>query len=258
MKWNFFFVVNSRVHRSNKHAQWAARLYLGMAALINISVSLGSCLMSCQPQCSVTAASNPSPSLWSQGARQGCIIAPILSCCLYHCHTPPRCWRAVTGDSSPTLNWWHSPQPWAKSKFSYNTIRELQYTDDNDIMTHSTEDHHGILNTFPKAYWYLALKVKKCQVLHQPPANQLSAQPSIKLDNTRLRNAEHVLYFGSLVSSNADFSSEANHGLCCASGANARAVVLPTCCSWATSWTTYSRHLKALEEHLQRIPRISW
>lgn len=113
-------------------------------------------------------------------------------------------------------------------------------------MTHSAKDHQGILTTFPKPYWYLALKIKKCQVLHQPPPNQLSTQPSIKLDNTHLRNAEHVLYFGSLVSSNADFSSVANHGLCCA---NARAVVLPTCCSWATSWTTYSRHLKALEEH---------
>lgn len=162
-------------------------LYLGMAALINISASWDSCMMSCQPQCSVTAASNPSPSLWSQGARQGFIIAPILSCCLYRCHTPPRWQRAVTGDSSPALKWWHSPQPWAKSKFSYNTIRELQYTYDNDIMTHSAEDHQGILNTFPKAYWYRALKIKKCQVLHQPPPNQLSTQPSIKLDNTRLR-----------------------------------------------------------------------
>lgn len=125
-------------------------------------------------------------------------------------------------------------------------------------MTHSAEDHQGILTTFPKAYWYLSLKIKKCQAQHQPPPNQLSTQPSIKSDNTRLRNAEHVLYFGSLDSSNADFSSEANHGLWCASGANARAVVLPTCCGWATSWTTYSRQLKALEEHLRRIPRISW
>lgn len=78
-KRNETFFVNSRVHRGKKHAQWAARLYLGMAALINISVSRGFCMMSCQPQCSVTAASNPSPSLWSQTGMHHCTHPVLLS-----------------------------------------------------------------------------------------------------------------------------------------------------------------------------------
>ncbi len=86
-----------------------------------------------------------------------------------------------------------------------------------------------------------------------------------------------------ILSSKADIDSEVNHRLSCASGAYARlrrrvfedqdlsaqtkllvyrAVVLPTLLYGAESWTTYSRHLRAMEQYHQRslrkILRISW
>lgn len=103
------------------------------------------------------------------------------------------------------------------------------------------------------------------------------------MDNTPLEIVDHFPYLGSLLSSKADIDSEINHRLSCASGAYARlrkrvfedrdlkaqtkllvyrAVVLPTLLYGAESWTTYSRHLKALEGHHQRslrkILRIRW
>ncbi len=103
------------------------------------------------------------------------------------------------------------------------------------------------------------------------------------MDNTTLEYVDHFPYLGSILSSKADIDSEVNRRLSCASGAYARlrrrvfedrdlsaqtkllvyrAVVLPTLLYGAESWTTYSRHLRAMEQYHQRslrkILRISW
>ncbi len=162
---------------------------------------------------------------------------------------------------------------------------ELQYADDNAIAAHSADDLQGILNAFAKAYRALGLvlNIKKTQVLYQPSNNQPSTQLIIKVDNTTLGNADHFPFLGSLLSSNADIDSEVNHCLSCASGAYTRlskrifedqdlkaqtkllvyrAIVLLTLLYGAEAWTTYSRHLKALEQHhqrsLRRILKINW
>ncbi len=173
----------------------------------------------------------------------------------------------------------------AKSKVNYTTITELQYADDNVITVHSAEDLQGILNAFAKAYRALGekLNIKKTKVLHQCPPYQPAIQPNIKVDNTTLEYVDHFPYLGSILSSKADIDSEVNHRLSCASGAYARprrrvldgrvlsaqikllvyrAVILPTLLYGAESWTTYSRHLRAMEQYHQRslrkILRISW
>ncbi len=121
------------------------------------------------------------------------------------------------------------------------------------------------------------------KVLHQCPPYQPAIQPNIKVDNTTLEYVDHFPYLGSIISSKADIDSEVNHRLSCASGAYAklrrrvfddrdlsaqtkllvhRAVILPTLLYGAESWTTYSRHLRAMEQYHQRslrkILRSSW
>ncbi|XP_026084958.1 uncharacterized protein LOC113060279 [Carassius auratus] len=173
----------------------------------------------------------------------------------------------------------------AKSKVRNATIIELQYADDNAIASHSPEDLQDILNAFAKAYRALGLvlNIKKTQVLYQPPPNQPSLQPIMKVDNTTLESVDHFPYLGSILSSKADIDCEVNHRLSCASGAYAklrkrvfddrdlraqtkvlvyRAAILPTLLYGAESWTNYSRHLRALERFHQRalrkILRINW
>ncbi|KAJ8402831.1 hypothetical protein AAFF_G00361450 [Aldrovandia affinis] len=86
------------------------------------------------------------------------------------------------------------------------------------------------------------------------------------------RNVDHYAYLGSLLSTRAVIDAEIHHHIGCASGAFARlrkrvfedrdiqtktkllayqAVVLPSLLYGAESWTTYSRHMQALEQYHQ-------
>ncbi|KAJ3584283.1 hypothetical protein NHX12_014779, partial [Muraenolepis orangiensis] len=161
------------------------------------------------------------------------------------------------------------------------------YADDNALVALSEEDLQGILSAFAKASKQLglAINIKKTQILHQPPPNSSTSvlPPNISIDNIRLENVDYFPYLGSLLSSKAVIDDEIHHRLSCASGAFSRlrkrvfenrdlqaktkilvykAVVLPTLLYGSEAWTTYSRHLKALEAYHQRslrkILRISW
>ena len=121
------------------------------------------------------------------------------------------------------------------------------------------------------------------QVLHQPPPDTLASPPTMTIANEGLENVDHFPYLGSHLSSKADIDSEIQHRICCASGAFAKlrkrvfeepdllartkllvykAVILPALLYGAETWTTYSRHLRALESyhqrHLRKILRASW
>ncbi len=222
------------------------------------------------------------------GVKQGCVIAPTLFAIFIAAILP------LIGEELPQGipimyrtdgRLFNLSRLKAKSKVNCTTITELQYADDIVIAAHSAEDLQGIRNAFAKAYRALGLKlnIKNTKVLHQCPPYQLAIQPNIKVDNTTLEYVDHFPYLGSIISSKADIDSEVNHRLSCASGAYARlrrrvfedrdlsaqtkllvyrAVVLPTLLYGAESWTTYSRHLRAMEQYLQRslrkILRISW
>ena len=112
------------------------------------------------------------------------------------------------------------------------------------------------LNAFARAYKLLGLmlNIKKTQVLHQPPPDTLAPLPKITIANEGLENVDHFPYLGSYLSSKADIDSEIQY--CCASG------VCGALLYGAETWTTYSRHLRALESyhqrHLREILRATW
>ena len=140
------------------------------------------------------------------------------------------------------------------------------------------------MTAFAKAYKQLglAINLKKTQILHQPPPNS-NTPLNISIDNTRLKNVDHFPYLGSLLSSKSTIDKEVPHRLSCARGAYSKlkkrgfedrdlqsktkilvykAVLLRTLLYGSEAWTTYSRHLRALEafhqRYLQRILRITW
>lgn len=111
--------------------------------------------------------------------------------------------------------------------------------------------------------------------MQMTPPQQYTTQKTSRVSSTYHKSGQHptrkcwpLPYLGSLLSSKADTDFEINHHLSCANGADARlrkrvyedrdlrvdtklllykAVVLPTLLYGAESWTTYSRHLRALE-----------
>ena len=166
-----------------------------------------------------------------------------------------------------------------------SSITELQYADDNALVAHSEADLQTILDAFARAYRLLGLdiNIKKTQILYQPAPDTPFHAPTIHVENNTLQNVDKFAYLGSLLSTRAVIDVEIHHRIGCASAAFARlrkrvfenrdiqintkllvyqAVVLPTLLYGADSWTTYSRHLKALEQYHQRclrkILRVSW
>ena len=224
------------------------------------------------------------------GVKQGCVIAPtlfsIFISAILHLvgqHLPDGVKIMYRTDGQLfNINRFR-----AKGKITTTTITELQYADDNALAAHSEEDLQLILDAFATAYKQLglALNIKKTQILYQPPSNSTTpaSPPVISVDKTRLENVDHFTYLGSLLSSKANIDEEIHHRLSCASGSFSRlrkrvfenrdlqartkvlvykAVVLPTLLYGSECWTTYSRHLKALEAHHQRclrkILKITW
>ncbi len=224
------------------------------------------------------------------GVKQGCVIAPtlfsIFVAAILHLTSKhlPQGINIMYRTDGQLLN---ISRFRAKGKTTTISIMELQYADDNALVALSEEDIQCTLSIFAKAYKQLglAINIKKTQILHQPPPNSSTPvlPPNISIDNTSLENVDHFPYLGSLLSSKAVIDEEVHHRLSCASGAFSRlrkrvfdnrnlqpktkilvykAVVLPTLLYGSETWTTYSRHLKALEAYHQRclrkILRITW
>ncbi|KAL2090150.1 hypothetical protein ACEWY4_014838 [Coilia grayii] len=222
------------------------------------------------------------------GVKQGCVIAPtlfsIFISTILHLttHNLPEGLKLVYRTDGGLFN---INRFRAKSKVLTSSIMELQYADDNALVAHSEADLQGIMDAFARAYQLLGLdiNIKKTQILYQPAPDTPSQRPKISVENNALENVDQFMYLGSLLSTKAVIDTEIHHRIGCASAAFARlrdrvfenrdiltktkllvyqAIILPTLLYGADSWTTYSRHLKALEQYHQRclrkILRISW
>ena len=175
----------------------------------------------------------------------------------------------------------------AKILTTHMTILELQYADDNTLVTHTEEDLQAAVNAFSYAYdaLRLTLNARKTQVLLQPSPDHKHGrkQPNITVGNQCLSSVDHFTYLGSCLSCKADLDVETQARLKSAGASFGslrdrvfdnrniytntkikvyKAIILPTLLYGSEAWTTYSRHLKSLERYHQRCLRhilnIKW
>ena len=110
----------------------------------------------------------------------------------------------------------------AKTLISHLTILELQYANDNAIMTHTKEDLQAAMDAFSQAYnaLGLTLNVRKTKVLFQPSPDSIydQHQPEITAGGQCLSSVDHFSYLGSCLSSIADLEAEIQARLNLASG----------------------------------------
>lgn len=172
----------------------------------------------------------------------------------------------------------------AKTKLSKTAVAEFQYPDDNGVAAQSSRDLQIILHAFHYAYSKLGLKinVKKTQILFQP-APKDNTPPDIKIGESTLVNVDKFSYLGSIVSADADITAEVHQRIEQAATAFGKlknrvfsdsdirldtkskaykAIIIPTLLYASETWTTYHRHLKALEKfhqrYLRNIMNIKW
>lgn len=228
------------------------------------------------------------PFMVTSGVKQGCVIAPTLFSVfiatvlnLVKDKVPPGI-EAVYRLDGGLFNLGRLRSKTKTKKFC---LMELQYADDNAICASSESDLQTVMTAFHDAYTRLGLTVNigKTQVLYQPPPRGPYHAPTIRIEGQALQNVDHFPYLGSYLSSNNLIDNEIQHRLSCASAAFGRmrtrvfddhnihvstkiqvydAIVMPTLLYGSETWTTYRRHLKALERFHQRclrnILRIKW
>ena len=149
------------------------------------------------------------------------------------------------------------------------TVCELQYADNNAIVTYSKEDLQHAMDAFNYAYTALGLKLnaKKAQVLYQS-RTEISSHDLpkilIKADGEELACVHTFNYFKSFLSSKANINAEMDRRLQAACMALKKlrtrvnnkdinkhkelmvykAFVLPTLLYESEAWVTYSHNLK--------------
>ncbi|PFX13645.1 LINE-1 retrotransposable element ORF2 protein [Stylophora pistillata] len=224
------------------------------------------------------------------GVKQGCVIAPtlfsIFISAVLHL-VSEKLPRGIDMQFRMDGKLFNLRQLKAKTLTTHMAVLELQYADDNALVTHTEEDLQVAVDAFSYAYdaLGLTLNARNTQVLFQPsPDHTLEQkQPEITVGDTRLSSADHFSYLGSCLSCKADLDVETQVRLKSASAAFGslrdrvfnnrnlytntkikfyKAVILPTLLYGSEAWTTYSRHLKSLERYhqrcLRRILNIKW
>ena len=222
------------------------------------------------------------------GVKQGCVGAPTLfsifiSAVLYLVRNRlPAGIPAIYRTDGGIFN---LARLKARTKVTTISFMEFQYADDNAVCALTENDLQAILNAFAGAYSRLGLSVnvRKTQILYQPVPNQARHAPNIQINGETLENVEHFAYLGSHLASNANIDSEIHYRLRCANSAFGKlrkrvfddrdlrlttkvrvyqTIVLPTLLYGSETWTTYRRHIKALEKFHQRslrnVLKISW
>ncbi|XP_076038445.1 uncharacterized protein LOC143023730 [Oratosquilla oratoria] len=169
----------------------------------------------------------------------------------------------------------------SKTLVTAEVIQELQYADDIAFVSFSPNGLQRTINAVAEAYSRsgLAINVQKTEVLNmcQSPA------PEFLINKQPLRNVEEFTYFGSVLSSTNDLTSEVQRRIGLASASFGRlshrvfmnrdlaittkisvykAVCLSILLYGSESWVLYRRHLKKLEAFhtncLQRILGVKW
>ena len=217
----------------------------------------------------------------TNGVKQGCVLAPTLFSILFSLML-----ISAFKDSSSGINVRYRTDRGvfdirslkAKTKTTDALIRDLLYADDCAIVTHSEADLQELTNRLSAATkrYGLTISIKKTEVLHQSIRGSPTEEPCILIDGQKLNNVEHFTYLGSCVSANCSLDKEVTNRIARACASFGRlgkkiwyekglsqstkiavygVMVLPSLLYGSETWTTYRRHIKALEQFHQRCLR---
>ncbi|WP_295438499.1 hypothetical protein, partial [Thiolapillus sp.] len=138
-----------------------------------------------------------------------------------------------------------------------------------DYVLTRQHDTRDVLHTtvMPSADCYTDHRLKKTEVLYQPPPREAYSPPHISIDGTNLNAVEHFTYLGSVISNDATVSKDLDNRLSKASSSFGRlskrvwqshslrlstkiqvyrAVVVPTLLYGEETWVLYRRQIRLL------------
>ena len=98
----------------------------------------------------------------------------------------------------------------SKTKVFISLIRDLLYADDCDLLTHTEQDMQNLMNLFSSACKMLGLEIslKKTVIVFQPAPGNAYVEPSIFVDNTKLKVVDSFVYLGSTLSQSGSLDKE--------------------------------------------------
>ena len=224
------------------------------------------------------------------GVKQGCVIAPTLFSLFLGATLQLIDQKDLTGVELVYRvdgKLFNISRLKARTKVTPITVIELQYADDAAACSCSEGDLQRITDAFCTAYSRLGLTLNttKTEVLYQPPPNypEVVGQPRITVNDSALAAVGSFKYLGHRVTTKGTLDCELENRICSAAAAFGRldkrvfsshdlqrdtkllvynAIVIPTLLYGAETWTTYRRHIKALEQYhqrcLRRILGITW
>jgi transcription termination factor 2 len=170
----------------------------------------------------------------------------------------------------------------ARTLTTTSSISELQYADDNAVLTHTTDDNQRCSTIWNNAYKKFGFTVNLVKTKSLSQTNDVYDRV-IRLDDTEIETVQKFPYLGSSVSQDYSLDSEIlcrlraahcsygklsrrvfnNHSLKTSTKlAVYKAVVITTLLYACETWTLYQRQLKLLEQFhqgkLRKIMRIRW
>ena len=173
----------------------------------------------------------------------------------------------------------------AKTKVFFQIIRDLLYADDCDLVTHTEADMQNLLNVFAATCksFGLEINLKKTVVMFQPAPGKSYTEPSIFIENTKLKVVDDFDYLGSTLTRDGSLDNEVYHRIQKAAESfgnledrvwsphdlthETKLAVYESCVISSLlyaceTWTPYRRHFKHLERFHQRCLRhvlhINW
>ena len=219
----------------------------------------------------------------SSGVKQGCVLAPTLfgfffGVLLKHAFTTTEGIYLCTRSDGRLFN---LARLRAKTKVRKVLIRDMLFTDDAAVATHTQEELQSLMDCFSQACkdFGLTISLKKTNVLGQ----DTEALPVITIDNYELDAVCQFTYLGSTITDNLSLDAEIDKGIGKAASTLARltarvwtspklsvkakmavynACVISTLLYGSETWTTYAGQERRLNSfHLRSIRRIlgiSW